>query len=697
MAETRITVAGKYYITTAIDYVNSPPHIGTAYEKISADVFARYHRLIGEDVYFQMGNDEHSLNVERAALAKSMEPVAYCNDMEKVFRGTWAKLEILFDGFLRTTDERHVRSLRRFFGLLRDDIYRGHYEGYYCESCEAFLREKDLVDGHCPTHGTRPTWIKEENHFFRLSKYEGALLSHIEENPGFIEPQARRNEILQLLRGGLEDVSISRSSTTWGVPLPMDETQVIYVWPDALSNYITGVGFGRDEESFRKWWPADVHIIGKDITRLHCVLWPAMLMSAGLALPRMIFGHGFVYFKGERLSKSRGVTVDPLEAADLFGASALRYFLMREATYGRDVDFTWEQFQGRYDSELANDLGNLVSRSVAMIGKFLGGTVPKLPGSGDGTLSRVAGQVRAGFIEDMNGYVPSSALARIWELVRRANVYIEEEKPWALAGKDSERLKQVLFDVLETIRQAAIMVWPVMPGKSEEILGRLGLADLHGLGTRPGNPALDERLRWGEGWPETIRVIEGPPVFPKYSDADLKERFGVVAGDRPATGEPVGQSSGEKCAAAEGPLEETPAAEGRAAEESEGGSERHASSPTPPGTDGETGEMVTFETFKELDLRLARVVKAQRVEGTTKLLKMTVDLGGGDTRQMVAGIAAAYDPEDLIGRDLVVVANLEPAKIRGIESRAMLLAAVKDDRIAIVVPDSALPPGTKVS
>jgi len=418
-------MAGKYYITTAIDYVNSAPHIGTAYEKISADVFARYHRLLGDDVYFQMGNDEHSLNVERAAREKGMDPLAYCDEMEGVFRHIWEKLEISFDRFVRTTSDEHERRLSLLFEALSDDVYKGHYEGYYCESCEAFLQEKDLDDGNCPTHGTEPAWIREENYFFRLSKYADALLRHIEEHPEFIQPESRRNEIVQLIKGGLDDISVTRAGSEWGVPLPKDPSHVIYVWVDALTNYITGVGFGEDEETFKRWWPADTHLIGKDITRFHCVIWPAMLMSAGVALPKTIYGHGFVYFKGQKLSKSRGVIVNPLEASDMFGPCALRYFLMREGTYGRDLDFTWEQFRSRYDSELANDLGNLVSRATAMVEKFLGGEVAyraegTIVGGGGYELVDLARSVAADAAKAVTEYAPQIALARIWELVRRA-------------------------------------------------------------------------------------------------------------------------------------------------------------------------------------------------------------------------------------------------------------------------------------
>lgn len=642
----------KYYITTAIDYVNSAPHIGTAYEKVSADVFARFHRMIGDDVYFQMGSDEHSLNVLRSAKAGGLDPKAYCDEMEGVFRGIWEKLEISFDHFIRTTDAAHEVGVRKLFEAMEDDFYRGHYEGHYCESCEAFYQEKDLEDGCCPTHGTKPSWIKEENYFFRLSKYADRLLEHIEKTPGFIEPASRRNEIVQLIRGGLEDISVTRAGRDWGLPFPMDESEVIYVWVDALTNYVTGAGYGRDEERFRKWWPADVHIIGKDVTRFHCVIWPAMLMSAGVPLPKKIYGHGFVYFKGQRLSKSRGVVVDPLEAADAFGPCALRYFLMREGTYGRDMDFTWERFRSRYDSELANDLGNLVSRATAMIVKFTGGTLSR-PSSDGGDLAVLARKAREGFFADMEAYAPQAALSRIWELVRRANTYIEDEKPWVLAREDPDRLERVLGNTLEAIRQIAVLVWPVMPGKSDEILSSIGAR------WEPGARAIDDVLSWGAGWPETITVERGSAVFPKYTDEELAARFDVVGAADVGTPRPDVE--------------------------------------TPPQDTESESEMLSFDEFKKLDLRLARVLDARKVEGTDKLLSLKVDLGGGDERPMVAGIAERYDPEALVGRTIVVVANLEPAKIRGVESRAMLLAATGGDSIAVVVPDKDLPPGTKVS
>ncbi len=648
-------MADTYYITTAIDYVNSTPHIGTAYEKISADVFARFHRLLGEDVYFQIGNDEHSLNVLRAARERGLDPKTYCDQMEGVFKDIWEKLEIRFDRFIRTTDEDHIRRLGHLFRALEDDIYQGHYEGYYCESCEAFLQEKDLVEGNCPTHGTCPSWIKEENYFFRLSKYAEPLLRHIETHPGFIEPESRRNEIVQLIRGGLDDISVTRAGSEWGVPLPMDESQVIYVWLDALTNYVTGVGFGEDQEMFRKWWPADVHIIGKDITRFHCVIWPAMLMSAGVELPRKIYGHGFVYFKGQKLSKSRGVTVDPLEAADMFGPSALRYFLMREGTYGRDVDFTWEQFRSRYDSELANDLGNLVSRATAMVEKYLGGTLPDASRSSDAGLVELAADVRRRAVQEYARYAPQAALGAVWGLVRRANRYIEEEKPWELAKSEGERdrLARVLFDVLESVRQVAVLAWPVMPGKCEEMLEGLGIE------LRPGARSLEEALSWGAGWPEETRIERRDPAFPKYTDEELSMKFDVTSGEGSAPGK-------------------------RDERKSE------------PETEREEQPMISFDDFKSLDIRLAVVLEAEPVEKTDKLLKLRIDVGA-EERQIVAGIAQHYSPDELVGKTIVILANLEPATIRGVESQGMLLAATGDDGLALLVPDRKLGSGAKVS
>ena len=380
-----------FYLTTAIDYVNSRPHLGTAYEKITADVIVRYKRLTGEPTWFLMGNDEHSLNVFRRAREQGLEPKAYCDRMEQEFREVWKRLDISFDDFIRTTDERHRVGVTALVNRIEaaGDIYEGHYEGWYCVSCEAFKQEKDLVDGLCPTHKTKPDWIREKNYFFRLSKYQQALLDHYARHPGSLEPDVRRNEILNVIQGGLEDISISRAGQAWGITLPFDPQSVVYVWFDALINYISALGFGGDDETFRQWWPANLHVIGKDITRFHCVIWPAMLMSAGVPVPLKVFGHGFVNFKGEKMSKSLGTAVDPLEAASKYGPDPLRLYLVREFAYGQDGDFSWERFEERYNSDLANNLGNLVSRIATMADKYCGGRLAVPPGA-PGRLAQAA-------------------------------------------------------------------------------------------------------------------------------------------------------------------------------------------------------------------------------------------------------------------------------------------------------------------
>ncbi len=491
----------KFFITTAIDYVNSTPHLGTAYEKVGADVRARFARLMGKDTLFLMGTDEHSLNVEKQARAEGIAVQDYCDRMAGKFEEVWALLQITYDDFMRTSQPRHRKAVAELFGKIQaaGDIYKGKYEGWYCVSCEAFLTDKDLVEGVCPVHHSKPQWIEENNYFFRLSKYQQPLLDHYAKNPQFICPEIRRNEIVNVVKGGLQDISVSRSSIEWGIPVPGDPSQVVYVWFDALINYWTGA---RDR------WPADVHVVGKDITRFHCVIWPAMLMSAGLPLPKKIFGHGFVYVKGAKMSKSDGHKIEPAEAVARYGPDALRYYLMREISFDRDGDFSWENFETRYNSDLANDLGNLVSRVLSMIQRYCKGVMPAAPGQADKELSETAAALAKEIVVLADELDFCGILTKTWGLVQLANRKVEEAAPWKLAKDPAQesRLQRTLYDLAETIRFLAVVVGPVMPGIAAKIFNQLGMA---------GHKADYARdTQWGLLVPGTSLGVLAP-LFPK--------------------------------------------------------------------------------------------------------------------------------------------------------------------------------------
>ncbi len=500
----------KFYITTAIDYVNSRPHLGTAYEKICADVIARYHRLRGDATHFLMGNDEHSVNVYKRARELGLDPQTYCDRMEEEFRDVWRRLDISFDDFIRTTEARHKAAVRVLLDRIRaaDDIYEGFYEGWYCPSCESFKQEKDLADGLCPTHGLRPEWIREKNFFFRLSRYRDALVKLFEEEPSFLEPEIRRNEILRLLEGGLEDISISRAGQPWGIPLDFAPGATVYVWFDALINYISAVGYGRDEALFHRWWPADLHVIGKDITRFHCVIWPAMLMSAGVALPRQVFGHGWVHFKGERMSKTLGIVVDPLEAVGRFGPDPLRLYLVREIPFGGDGDFSWERFEERYNADLANNLGNLVNRVAVMAERYCEGTLRPSAAAGE-YLPAVTTATVEKYVGAMDRYALHEGAAAAFHLVDAINEYLTRSEPWRLARQPDgrERVNAILFAAAEALRVAAVLLQPVMPRSAAEIRRRLGDGALE----RP----LAEAARW---MAEGERTVAAPdPLWPRLA------------------------------------------------------------------------------------------------------------------------------------------------------------------------------------
>jgi methionyl-tRNA synthetase len=501
----------KFYLTTAIDYVNNVPHIGTAYEKIAADAIARYKRLAGFDTRFLMGNDEHSTNVEKAAREQGLDPKEYCDRMEAVFRDVWKRLDISYDDFIRTTEPRHIRGVQALFEKIAaaGDIYKGKYEGYYCVSCERFWPEKDLVDGKCPIHGTVPQWLSEDNYFFRLSKYGPRLLKHIREHPEFIIPEIRRNEIVNVIESGLEDISVSRSSGAWGIPLPIDSGQTVYVWFDALINYITGVGYPEANGLFSRYWPADLHVIGKDITRFHCVIWPAMLMSAGVPLPRSVLGHGWVHFQGAKLSKSLGNIVNPLEVADRWGADPLRYYLLKEVPLSRDGDFTWDLFIQRYNADLANDWGNLFTRTVSMVHRYRGGAL--VAGAIEEELARVITDSIRAFRAAVDRYELEGGIEAAWGIIRRANRLVEERAPWNLAKDPAQAgaLDRLLRSLAAALQHTALLLYPIMPAKARTVWEALRLT-----------PALDQARFPGDGGllpppPAGTAIGESQPLFPR--------------------------------------------------------------------------------------------------------------------------------------------------------------------------------------
>ncbi len=502
----------RFYITTAIDYVNQKPHLGTAYEKIGADAMARYKRLLGYETHFVMGNDEHSTNVEREAKRREMDTLEYCREMSGVFQGAWSALNISYDDFIHTTEDRHVRAVTEIFKRIYENgsIYRGTYKGFYCESCEEFISEKDLVDGLCPTHKQEPKRIHEENYFFALSRFGDSLLEHIDKHPGFIRPKARANEVVNVIRGGLEDVSISRYGRSWGVPLPIDENHVVYVWFDALTNYISALGFGGEtNDLFEKFWPADVHVIGKDITRFHCIIWPAMLMAAGVELPRSVFAHGFLSLAGEKMSKTRGNILDPERMAAVFGPDGLRYLLLREVPFDKDGDISIEILVNRYNADLANELGNLFSRTTAMIVKYFDGTLGAGVFGPESLLFDETVRALKGYRKHMDRMEFSRALGAYWTVVQRANRFIEEQRPWDLAKESSkhDRLREVLRELVAVLWVSGRVLSPFMPVKMEEMLSQLGSPDT-GIGDLPPNEVCVEGLRTPQ--PLFPRIQEDP-------------------------------------------------------------------------------------------------------------------------------------------------------------------------------------------
>jgi methionyl-tRNA synthetase len=655
----------KFFLTTAIDFVNSRPHLGTAYEKITADVIARYRRLAGFETHFLMGNDEHSQNVFRKAAEQGKDPLAYCDEMEQVFRDVWKRLDVSFDDFIRTTDrKRQFPAVQKMAQACLDngDVYEGAYEGFYCVGCEAFKQEKDLVDGNCPIHNTKPQWIREKNWFFRLSKYQQPLLKLYEQQPNFIQPDIRRNEILRLVEGGLEDISMSRAGQSWGIPVPFDPTSVVYVWFDALINYAAAVGYGWDDELFKKWWPANLHVVGKDITRFHCVIWPAMLMSAKVALPGQVFGHGWVYFKGERMSKTMGNIVDPLDAADRFGPDPLRLYLAKEIPYGGDGDFTWERFEEKYNADLANNLGNLVNRVASMTERYQAG---RITATGGGSLAGVAAESVASYRSSMDVHALHEGAAAAFRLVSAANNYIAETQPWSLAKDPAQagRLNGVLADTAEAVRIAALMLSPIMPSSSNEILRRLG-------DERPQKDRRLDHATWRTSGER--QILNAGALWPRI-EADR----GVIVSEDIKAGE-AGKTGGAGEVNVQGTSQPVQAVQ-----------------PVAPAAPALPAQ-ITIDDFMKVHLKVAKVLEAEKVPKSQKLLKLKVDAGEAEPRTILAGIAESYEPEALIGKSVVIVANLAPRKMMGQESNGMVLAASPDGGAAIVLNAEPATPGTRV-
>ncbi|MDN5326929.1 MAG: methionyl-tRNA synthetase [Moorella sp. (in: firmicutes)] len=645
-----------FYVTTPIYYPSDKLHIGHALTTTMADTLARYKRLRGYDVYFLTGSDEHGQKIQRKAREANLEPIQYVDRIVATFQELWRRLNISYNDFIRTTEPRHARVVQALLQKIYDqgDIYKSTYEGWYCTPCETFWTERQLVDGNCPDCGRPVELVKEESYFFRMSKYADRLLQYIKDHPDFIQPVTRRNEMISFIEGGLEDLCISRTTFDWGIPVPMDPKHVIYVWFDALTNYISALGYGTaDDHLFRKYWPAAVHLVGKDIVRFHTIIWPIILMAAGIDPPRQVFGHGWLLVDGGKMSKSRGNVVDPIILIDRYGSDAIRYFLLREMPYGADGYYSEDALINRYNTDLANDFGNLLSRTTAMIEKFNEGVIapPAAPEPLDEELKNLAAGIPDEVDNALNHYEFARALVAIWRLVNRANKYIEETAPWALARDPGQkpRLQTVLYNLAEAVRQATIMVGPFMPGVPDRVWDQLGLKDV------PAARTWESLATWG-GIPAGTRVRRGEALFPRI---DLKE--GEI---------PVAEKATEPVKAPEA----APAG----------------------GTVAQSGEEeITIEEFARIKLRVALVLAAEKVANADKLLKLQVRVGD-EERTIVAGIARHYQPEELVGKRVVIVANLKPAKLRGIVSQGMVLAAVDDESLSLVTTERAIKDGAQV-